>query len=108
MHKLHIVLASMATCGLVSGVEAQPAEPLVWTTFEDPDPNFIPPPEPRSRERAVKARKRQPAAAPREQAAYEAGRSLAAAAMAIEAAACKRIKDAPLEQVPLWARKCPR
>jgi hypothetical protein len=105
---LRLLVGSALRCALVSATSAQANEPVVWTDVADPDPHFVAPPEPRAPARPQKARAVSKADA-EEQAAVEAGRSLAQAAMAIEAAACKRIKEEaiPPEQRPLWARNCP-
>jgi 4'-phosphopantetheinyl transferase EntD len=104
---LRFVGGSAAACALVCPAAAAASEPLVWTEFADPDPNFVAPPEPRAPARPKKSRARAKADA-KDQAAYEAGRSLAEAAIALEAAACQAIKEGriPPERAAMWAKSC--
>jgi hypothetical protein len=108
MRRLRLVFGSAAACALVCPAAAAASEPLVWAEFADPDPNFVAPPEPRAPARPKKSRARAKADA-EDQAAYEAGRSLAEAAIALEAAACQAIKEGriPPERAAMWARNCP-
>ena len=103
MTTLPIYLASAPIAlALVLAAPAQASEPLVWTELADPDPHFVPPPEPRAARKREKAAPRRQASA-EEQEAYDAGRSLAETLKAIEAleqAAAKAMDEARMPDEP--------
>jgi hypothetical protein len=103
-----LLLAAALAVPFAAPAPIHAGEPVVWTEIADPDPHFVPPSEPRPTRKAKEPRKARLQSS-EEQSAYEAGRSLGDAAMALEAAACKAIKDAgtPLAEAPAWAGSCP-